>query len=309
MVLVAAMLIMPEALALAQETAVNPKVSMPKPRELTARDRAEISDMLQKQLATKPAGELQERAAGPFRFAGTKEFSYIDRSDLHSLAFENAAYGTANKPLASKEISREVLLPRIDDVLRKSRLDVKNREFAGFQDEFAGATPKQELPRDFDPRKASLHVARTATYERVIDGVPVFGSELVVGLNPDGAIGRLRLHWPRLAPEMINEARRMQALVQKQQWKLPEELKDRDTEILETRAGVGHSGFADPGFRSAAVVRVLFRKTTKGLEHPISSTGYKYFDAKGQEVHFSVFPKVPATLAAKKLREEPGTAK
>jgi hypothetical protein len=48
----------------------------------------------------------------------------------------------------------------------------------------------------------SKFVARSAAFRRSLEGVPVFGSELVIGLVPDGTIGRFRLHWPKIDEEV-----------------------------------------------------------------------------------------------------------
>jgi hypothetical protein len=75
-------------------------------------------------------------------------------------------------------------------------------------------------------------------------------------------------------------------------------------DMLESTVGVGHSGFATPGFGALPVVRVLYRKSTKETEQPLSSTGYKYFDVHGREVRFSNFPQLPgSTLAEKKAAD------
>jgi len=62
-----------------------------------------------------------------------------------------------------------------------------------------------------------------------------------------------------------------------------------------------YSGFADPGLKVAAVVRVLYRKHSDGCNLPLQSTGYKYFDESGREIQFHAFPKLRGTPAATKL--------
>jgi hypothetical protein len=62
--------------------------------------------------------------------------------------------------------------------------------------------------------------------------------------------------------------------------------------VLEVKAGVGHSGFATPGFRQGAVVRVLYRTTSPDLKTPLQTTGYKYFDPAGKEIVFDLYPRV-----------------
>ncbi len=276
---------------------------MPKPRPVAAAERKEIARILSKRFKVKVDGELAVHAAGPFRFAGNKDLLYIDRTDLGSVAFETAPYGVSDKALEPSQITKEALLPHIEAVVREAGFEVQGYRFASFQDEFAGAAPVKDLPRDFDPRRASTHVARTASYERVVEDIPVFGSELVVGLNPDGSIGRFRLHWPRLNPALVRSAHRLQRAVREKKWTMPKILQDKDTEILDVSAGVGHSAFADPKFRVTAVVRVLYRKGTRETQYPIFSTTYKYFDASGREILFSAFPKIVGTPAEQKQKD------
>lgn len=280
--------------------------AMPKPRPVAETERRDIVDTLAKRFRVKAGPELRVRAAGPYRFAGNKEILYIDRTDVGSVAFERARYGTAGA-LEPSRIAKEALLGRTEAALRAAGFDVKDYQFSSFEDEYAGTTPKKGLPKDFDPRRASKHVARAVAFERSVEGLPVFGSELLVGLDPDGSIGRFRLHWPRLEPRLIEGAQNLQRAVQEKKWTLPKELQENYIEILDVRAGVGHSAFADPQFRAAAVVRVLYRKMTRETKYPLSSTGYKYFDAAGKEILFSAFPKLPGTPTEKKQKEaEPG---
>ena len=189
----------------------------------------------------------------------------------------------------------------VDAALERAGISVPGREFGWFQDELAGAAPRTKGAPP-DPREHSKLVARTVTYTRTIDGVPIFGSELLVGLNPEGQIGRLRLHWPTISPDQVKEARRLQAAVDARKWQVPKMLSDPETKILEVNAGVGHSAFSDPRFHSAAVVRVLFRREAKG-DYPLVTTAYQYFDLEGREVHFSAFPQTAGT--SEKLKKAP----
>lgn len=274
---------------------------MPKPRAVTAQENRSLVDTIQKLFEVKAGEKLEMQAAGPYRFAGNKQVLYIARTDVGSMAFETAAYGAANRALNEEENSRERLLKRIDAALDRAGINAPNRQFGWFQDELAGAVPRtQGLPPD--PREHSKLVARTVAYTRSIDGVPIFGSELLVGLNPEGQIGRLRLHWPNISPDLVTQARRLQAAVDAKKWQLPKTLSDSETKILEVNAGVGHSGFSDPRFRSAAVVRVLYRREAKG-EYPLVTTAYEYFDLQGREVKFSAFPRTAGTSAKLKKRQ------
>lgn len=101
----------------------------------------------------------------------------------------------------------------------------------------------------------------------------------------------------------MKDAHQLREAVSAKHWNMPESLRDKDIEILDVMAGVGHSGFVDPGYRAKAVVRVLYRRVAKDLEYPLSSTSYKYFDQSGQEVRFTAFPKLPGTSVDKKRSE------
>lgn len=283
--------------------------AMPARREMPAAEQRELTGMIAKRFHADLRGKRSFHAAGAYRFLSTEDLFVIERKDLGSVAYETKSYGTGNKPLEAKYVSQEALLPRVEEALRGADFNIPDKKFARFQDEFVGAFhDRKALPEGFDPRKESMHVARTVAFERVVDGVPVFGSELLVGLNPDGSIGRLRMHWPKLNPEELKAARALQDAMQEKKWALPKTFEEEGVEVLQVTPGIGHSAFADPRFKSAAVVRVLYRKTVKDTQYPISSTAYKFFDQAGKEVVFTSFPPGPATPATRKRehKEEDG---
>jgi hypothetical protein len=279
--------------------------AMPAPRDSSPEEQTELKRAILGRFVIKLPQIVQFAAAGHFRFVKSEEFQFIDRIDLGSIAFEDARYGVTQRALNPAAVTEDILLPRIKTALAKVGIEAHGMTFAGFQDEFSGAALPATLPRSFDPRKNSLQVARTATFNRRERGVPIFGSELLIGLMPDGRIGRLRLHWPELEPAILAEAQKLQELVERQRWTIPEELEDPAIEILDISAGVGHSGFATPGFSARPVVRILVRKTGKDTEHPLASTRYKYFDVNGREVQFNKFPQISGTPQEEKAR---GTA-
>ena len=280
---------------------------MPKPREATADERREMESVIRKTFQAEEKGEIHVAGGGAYLFATSENFFAIVRKDLGSVAFESKAYGVTDAALTPEQLDKERLLSRVDAALGKAGLEAPGRRFAHFQDEFAGAVGgRKELPADFVPAKASKQVARTVSFERTLDGVPVFGSELLVGLNPDGRIGRFRLHWPKLDPKLSAKARLLGSRLSDKTWKLPKSMEGPGIEILSVSAGVGHSAFADPRFVSAAVVRVLYRETGRNTEYPLVTTGYKYFDAEGKEVRFTSFPRIPGTPREEKLSEKAG---
>jgi hypothetical protein len=273
---------------------------MPKPREVTKEERKQLTELVWEHFKVRIPDQAQFQAAEPFRFVAADDVLYSERTDTGSVLFENTKYGISEKELNPALVERESLLPQIESAIAKTGLSTEGRKFANFQDEFVGTAEPQKLSSDFDPRRSSKHVARTAAFQRTIHEIPVFDSELLTGLMSDGRIGRFRMHWPTISPETIKDAQSLREAVSQKRWTLPEILRSKEIEVLEITAGVGHSGFADLGFRSKAVVRVLYRKVTPGLEYPLSSTSYKYFDRSGQEVRFSSFPATPGTPVEKK---------
>jgi hypothetical protein len=273
-------------------------------RQLAPAERTELTRLISDRFRGRVGADAQYRSAGPFRFVSSDQFQYMDRTDVGSVVFESSQYGVSAAGFDSTATTREALRNAMEAALRQTGLDATGRDFVSFQDEFAGAAQPRGLSIPIDPRAVSRHVARTAEYRRVIDGIPVFGSELLIGLMADGAIGRFRLHWPNIAPGLVADARTLQGAVSAGGWTLPQAMRSSDVRVLEATAGVAHSGIADPGFRVHPVVRVTFRTVSRDSANPLSSTGYKYFDASGREVVFSVFPGLQPTAAERK-RSEP----
>lgn len=263
----------------------------------------------QKELQTRISGWFKERTpadaryqgAGPFRFVAARQLQYMDRTDVGSVMFEQSQYGIGDSALDSLSPASSVLLPRLDSAVDATGLKVIGRRFVTFESEYVGAAEPARLPAGFDPRTASRLVARTAEYERFVDSLPVFGSELLVGLMPDGRIGRFRLHWPPIDARLIKEAMKLRDAVDRKSWTLPDSMRAADIEVLEVKAGVGHSGIADPRFRAGAVVRVLYRKTAVDRDIRATSTGYKYFDAHGKELLLDMFPALAPTPVGEKV--------
>jgi len=274
-------------------------VPVPKLREVSQNEQLELSRSIESRFGELLPLNTRFSGGGAFRFVESRGFLYFDRTDTGSLAFERPEYGAAEiKDPAN--ISEQVLLPTIDDAVAKIGLAVDDKVFYRFQDEYAAAAQPKLLPEGFDPRKAGRLMARTAAYVREIDRVPVFGSELLIGLLSDGRIGRLRVHWPYVDPRLVEDARLLQESVAAGSWQIPAGVFDKNTKILEVQAGVGHSAFADPGFRIQPVVRVLYRTRSEDLKYPLQTTGYRYFSAEGTEVALNLMPIVAASPAESK---------
>jgi hypothetical protein len=272
----------------------------PKPRTLTLDEQFELMKLVGIHFQQSVAKDAQYLAAGSFRFVNARTFQYMDRTDTQSFAYENPLYGAEKNALDPIAVAAESLLPRLEESLRRATLDLAERKFVRFQDEFASSAEPAFVSKGFDPRKAGMHMARTAIYERSIKGVPVFGSELMLGLMADGQIGRLRVHWPTLDARAVESALALNELVASGRWTLPLSVQSKQTKILEVTTGVGHSSFATPDFRQGAVVRVLYQTRSADPDTPLQTTGYKYFDAAGKEIVFDLYPREAATLATQK---------
>lgn len=285
-----------------QEPAPPPlqEAVMPAPRAVAPAEQEDLMRALER-FQARPPSTAKYTAAGPFRVVSAAAFEYLDRTDIGSVVYERADYGSPLTPFDSNAVPRAMTLSRVEESLARIGLDVSGHRFVTFQDEFAGAAPRgRGLSIQINPRRLSKHVARTAEFGRMVEDVPVFGSELLVGLMPDGSVGRFRRHWPAIKPNLVAEARALQEAVRSKAWTVPQALRDPDTEILDVTAGVGHSGIADPGFREAAVIRILYRRVSRDSLYPLSSTSYKYYDRSGQEVLFTMFPKAPESPARQK---------
>jgi hypothetical protein len=264
-------------------------------------EKREIMDFVATRIGQKMPTDTHFQSTGAFRFAGAQDILFIERTDTGSIAFEVAEFGLIDHDLIETEISKDVLLPKIEDAIHRVGLPAEGRQFDYFQDEYAGTVQPATVNQTFDPRKVSKHVARSAVYVRTLKGIPVFSSELIVGLMPNGGIGRLRLHWPVIEVGLIDDAIVLQQLLKSGKWRLPDQFKDPGIERLEIIAGIHHSGFASPVYKARSVVRVQYRKTGgRGTKYQTSSTGYMYFDKKGNEIYFDQYPTIPGTKASAK---------
>jgi hypothetical protein len=89
---------------------------------------------------------------------------------------------------------------------------------------------------------------------RQIDRVPVWSSNVVLGLTANKQIGFLQLHWPMVPDHTMIEARRLAYKVC-HGWSLPER---RGTVILSAQAGIIHSPAAGTFMDIYPVIRVIY---------------------------------------------------
>jgi hypothetical protein len=148
-------------------------LQMPKPREVTKEERKQLTELVWEHFKVRIPDQAQFQAAEPFRFVAADDVLYSERTDTGSVLFENTKYGISEKELNPALVERESLLPQIESAIAKTGLSTEGRKFANFQDEFVGTAEPQKLSSDFDPRRSSKHVARTAAFQRTIHEIPV----------------------------------------------------------------------------------------------------------------------------------------
>ena len=120
-------------LALASCGIVFAQESMPKPRAVSDQERAEVLRTLVARFGVPSREKVEVMAAGAFRFAGNAGLTYIERTDLGSSLLERASYGLTLEPIDEKGNSREVLVPKLLELLRKVAPTAETPVFAGFQ--------------------------------------------------------------------------------------------------------------------------------------------------------------------------------
>jgi hypothetical protein len=145
-------------------------VVMPKPRTVSTDEQLRINETIFSRFQQSVPRDARYLAAGQFRFVHHKSLHYIERTDLGSVGWENPRYGIASKALDPSVVSVNVLLPRMEESLKRAGLSVAEFKFSRFLDEFAGAAQPFLLPKGFDPRKSGnpcrTHRALRTQYSR-----------------------------------------------------------------------------------------------------------------------------------------------
>jgi hypothetical protein len=279
-------------------------INMPDGRLVEAGERTQLEQILRRRYADTVAPGARYRAAGPFRTVTTRGGFYLDRTDLGSFIYFRPAYGRDSATLDSTKTTREALLKRIDSLISIVAPTATGRRFLRFQDHFVGSVDLKDSAT-LNARTAGRLVARTAVFERLIDSIPVFGSELRIGLTREGSVGELRVHWPVIDARTIAEARDLRASVASERWSLPLGMRGPAIKVESVVAGIVHTGIAQPGFFAAPVVRVFFRPVARDTVLNLSRPRVRYFDSRGLEVKLPVVPHVARTPRSKKTVPKP----
>ena len=107
-------------------------------------------------------------------------------------------------------------------------------------------------------------------------GLPVWSSNLLLGLMDDKGIGFLQFHWPVLPEHVIQEAQRL-AFKVKDGWHPPEH---RNAEVETVEAGVVHSPAVGFVMDIHAAIRIIYAPVEK--RH--GGKAMLYLDRHGQLV-------------------------
>src|SRR6266516_4721608 len=98
-------------------TAQQPQAGVLTPRQIGSAERTTITNFLAERFQERVPSNAEFRGAGAYRFVSTDSFHYADRSDLGSVAFELAQYGTGTTRFDSTATTRADVLKRVDAAL------------------------------------------------------------------------------------------------------------------------------------------------------------------------------------------------
>jgi hypothetical protein len=121
------------------------------------------------------------------------------------------------------------------------------------QTQVAHVDPERQVVRKEEVREGR----RLASLSRQLDGVPVWSSNMLLGLTADGGIGYLQLHWPELHAHVTHEARRLGHKLTRD-WQAPEQ---PGAEVESVEAGIVHSPAVAFCMDIYPAIRVVYRPT------------------------------------------------
>jgi len=102
---------------------------------------------------------------------------------------------------------------------------------------------------------------RMLRFSRAVRGVPVFDSRLALDLDADGKVVAFELSWPKIEPQVLQEAIRLQRAV-KSGYEAPPR---PGTRVEEIQAGILHSTAAAFMDEQVAAIRVIYAPTNSRL--------------------------------------------
>jgi hypothetical protein len=119
---------------------------------------------------------------------------------------------------------------------------------------------------------------RLVRFSRVIEGLPVFSSRVILGLTKDKQIGFMELHWPEIPKHIVTEAHRLKYKVE-HGWRPPEQ---KGAIVESVQAGILHSAALGFLMDIYPVIRVIYMPENQGPGRKLTL----HFDRDGKTVPF-----------------------
>ena len=181
----------------------------------------------------------------------TRTHTFSRRRDSLTIFADDSRYGITGKAGAWTGPDRTTIAA-CRRVLRAARVPRTEIESIDVVSEL-GAVAERLSEEEIRVEEPEI-LRKVGRARRAVEGLPVWSSHLVVGLNGRGEVGHLELHWPRLAPEAVHEAKMLRAIL-KRGWE-PPELPGARPESIE--AGILHSSAIGFFMDVVAAIRVIF---------------------------------------------------
>ena len=239
-------------------------------------DRAEVARLHQvtESLRLSIPADAEMRSEGNFIGFRTSEYLFSRRTDSRTYFVQHLA-ARGEKKAEVSEVSENELRGRLRETFKALEVPL---------DELAEEKILQEELREgkVDPKTKRIAMepihpgARWATASRVVEGVPVFSSRVMLRVGPGGRIDFLELHWPRIPPDVLAEAHRLSYKL-KSGWKAPEL---EGVRVESTEVGIIHSPAVGFVMDFYPAIRVIYSHSEKDL----GKKAVKYLDRNGNEI-------------------------
>lgn len=240
-------------------------------------DEAELKEMenLAREVFNLKLGEI-ERTGSQYNFVGIKSKNILvsRRIDSRTYFVQDQRYGKLREA-GVFEGSDQELISFGKDLFRKLNIPQSEiREALVLQEniQVARVDSSTGIIEPEEPQKGQ----QLARFTRQNEGLPVFSSNLSLGLTAKGEIGFMQLHWPKIPDVVLAEAHRLKYKLE-HGWEPPEQ-KGAIPESAE--AGIVHS--AAPGFLMDiyAAIRVIYMSEEQVVGRKLTL----YYDRHGNIV-------------------------
>jgi len=198
---------------------------------------------------------------------------FSQRHDSRTIFASDRNYGHLGKAGAWTN-DNKTAITACRRVLREAHVPAKEVAGIGVISEM-GQVAERVSEKEFRSHDTTL-LRKLARAHRTMDGLPVWSSYAIVGLNKTGGLGWLELHWPEIPSSLVKEARLLQSLI-KRGFKAPD-VKGALPEKME--AGLVHSPAIGFFMDIAAAIRVIYAIDAPG----VGRKPFLYLDRHGDTV-------------------------